>query len=86
MALVSRHVPEARRPWIAGIYLLGLGLAAAIGPYLGLAFKGVDPRIPFTAASVALAVFVVLLAQASVGSKDHRRTPRLGRHVHSCAS
>jgi Major Facilitator Superfamily len=64
MALVSRHVPEARRPWIAGIYLLGLGLAAAIAPYLGLALKGVDPRIPFAAASVALAVFVVLLAQA----------------------
>src|SRR5207342_3163191 len=67
MALVSRHVPESRRPWIAGIYLLGLGLAAAIAPYLGLGLRGLDPRLPFAAASAALAVFVVLLARAERG-------------------
>jgi MFS family permease len=64
MALVSRHVPEPRRPWIAGTYLLGLGLAAVAGPYAGTTLRSLDPRIPFAAASVALAVFVLLLARA----------------------
>lgn len=63
-AIVARHVPAGQQPWTTSLYLLGLGLASAAGPYLGLALKGVDPRIPFAAASLGLAAFVCALAAA----------------------
>ena len=67
MALVSRHVPESEHPWLAGTYLLGLGVAAALGPYLALTLKGVDPRVPFIAASIAVVAFAAVLTQAERG-------------------
>ncbi|MEO5692645.1 MAG: MFS transporter [Usitatibacter sp.] len=67
LALVSRHAPTPKQPLFAGVYLLGFGLAAAIAPYLGLALKGVDARVPFAVASVALAVLAMLLAHAERG-------------------
>src|SRR5262249_55545358 len=42
-------------PWLAALTLLGLGLASALAPYLTLVLRGVDPRWPFAAASLALA-------------------------------
>jgi len=67
LALVSRHAPTPKQPLYAGVYLLGFGLAAAMAPYLGLALKGVDARVPFAVASVALAVLAMLLAHAERG-------------------
>ena len=74
LALVSRHVPESANSWIAGVFLLGLGIASGLAPYLTLTLKGVDPRIPFGLVSLALALFTVLLAQAerSYVAKDAR--------------
>jgi hypothetical protein len=46
------------------MYLLGLGVAFGLAPFLALALKGVDPRIPFAASSIALAAFALLLARA----------------------
>jgi hypothetical protein len=34
--------------------LLGLGIAAALSPYLALKLRGVDPRLPFALSSLAL--------------------------------
>ena len=62
--LMSRHADASRRSWVAGLYLLGLGIASALAPYLGLSLKQVDPRIPFAAASIALASVAVALAHA----------------------
>lgn len=67
MALVSRHIPESKQPWHAGLYLLGLGIASAVAPYLALQLKGVDPRIPFAVSSVAVATFAWALAIAERG-------------------
>ena len=64
MALVSRHVPESGNAWVAGVFLLGMGVASAAAPYLSLTLKGVDPRVPFAIVSVALALFALVLAQA----------------------
>ena len=64
LALVSRHVPESKQPWVAGMFLLGTGVAAGLAPYLALMLKGVDARVPFVAVSIALALFAWLLAQA----------------------
>ncbi len=36
--------------------LLGLGLASALAPYLGVLLKGVDPLLPFTLSGISLAL------------------------------
>ena len=75
LALVSRHAPESKQPWVAGMFLLGMGVAAGLAPYLTLVLKGVDPRVPFAAASVALAVFAWSLAQAERGYEPKPAEP-----------
>jgi hypothetical protein len=64
LTLVSRHLPESKQPWVAGVFLFGTGVAAGLAPYLTLTLKGMDPRVPFAAASIALAVFARLLTGA----------------------
>jgi hypothetical protein len=54
--LLGRYAPAPRQPWLAALSLFGLGAAAAFGPYLAMALRGVDPRIPFAIASGALGV------------------------------
>ena len=72
LALVSRHVPESKQAWVAGVFLLGMGLATGLAPFLALSLKGVDPRVPFAAASIALAIFALLLTQAE---RQHEPRP-----------
>ncbi|MGE5616528.1 MAG: MFS transporter [Bacillota bacterium] len=73
--IVARHVDLARRSWMAGVYVLGLGLAGAVAPYLGLKLKGVDPRLPFALASIALAVFTFALAHAEADATAAAKVP-----------
>jgi MFS family permease len=63
-ALIGRHVPPARQPWLTAASLFGLGLAGAVGPYLTLTLKGVDPKLPFAISSVVLALLTLGLARA----------------------
>ena len=55
LTLLGRYVAKPAVPWLMGLVLLGTGIASAIGPYLGLALKGLDPRLPFTLAGLSLA-------------------------------
>ncbi len=50
LALLGKHVAKPSRPILVALSLLGLGVANAIAPYLGLHLRGVDPRIPFALA------------------------------------
>ena len=88
LALVSRHVPASDSSWVAGVFLLGMGVAAGLAPYLALTLKGVDPRIPFAVVSIALAFFALLLAQAErrrearpQGPAPSRQPPAGGRYA-----
>lgn len=62
--LIGKHVPMPRQPWLSAASLFGLGLAGAVGPYLTLVLKGVDPRIPFAVSSIVLALVTAGLARA----------------------
>lgn len=53
-ALLARHASAPAIPGLAALTLLGMGLASALSPYLGLLLKGQDPRLPFLLASLAL--------------------------------
>jgi hypothetical protein len=53
MLLLGKYVPPGV-PWVSTLSLVGLGLAGAAAPYLTLGLRGVDPRLPFALASLAL--------------------------------
>jgi hypothetical protein len=56
LALLGKHVARPSRPLLIGLSMLGLGVANACAPYVGLQLRGVDPRIPFVLSSIALAL------------------------------
>lgn len=58
LILLGKYVPAPGVPWVATLSLVGLGLAGAIAPYLTLALRGSDPRLPFALASLALVAAV----------------------------
>jgi len=53
-ALLARHAATPAVPRLAGLALLGMGLAAAISPYLGTLLAAQDPRLPFAISSLTL--------------------------------
>lgn len=53
-ALLARHAGASAMPGSAALALFGMGLASALSPYLGLVLKSLDPRLPFSLASLAL--------------------------------
>jgi hypothetical protein len=73
-ALLSQHAAAPSVPWLSAIVLTGSALAAAAAPYLGLALKGVDPRLPFIVSTLTLVVTVMVLvaAERSVAPVLHK--------------
>jgi hypothetical protein len=49
---------------MVALAMLGLGLAAALAPWLALVLKGQDPRLPFVLASVGVVLAALALAVA----------------------
>ncbi len=67
LALVGRYAAKPTQPLLVGLSLLGLGVANAFQPYLGLTLRGIDPRIPFALSSAALALVTLGLVAAERG-------------------
>jgi hypothetical protein len=63
-ALLSRHAATPSVPWMSALVLLGTCLASALAPYLGLALRGVDPRLPFVVSTATLVATVLALITA----------------------
>lgn len=53
-ALLGRYAAAPSVPWLSALVLSGTALAGAISPYLGVALREVDPRIPFVVSSLTL--------------------------------
>jgi hypothetical protein len=53
-ALLSRYAAAPSVPWLSALVLTGSALAAAAAPYLGVAMRGVDPRLPFIVSTLTL--------------------------------
>lgn len=75
LALLGRHVPRPAQPGMLALSMLGLGLANAAAPWLGLALKGVDPRGPFVLASGVLVLVTLGLARAETTLARRSGTP-----------
>lgn len=56
LVLVGKYAAQPSVPWLSALSLFGLGIAAAISPYLAITLRDADPRIPFVLSSVALAL------------------------------
>ena len=69
-ALLSRYAATPSVPWISAVVLFGTCAASALAPYLGIALRGVDPRVPFITSTLTLAAAVVVLVLA-----ERRVTP-----------
>ena len=63
LVLLTVHAGVPTLPWMNALLLTGLGLGAAIAPYLGIALKNLDPRVPFAVSSLALLVATVGLVR-----------------------
>lgn len=64
LTLLGRHAAKPALPWLVALSLLGLGLSNSIAPYLALALRELDPRIPFLLSSGALALVTFGLVAA----------------------
>ncbi|NEV63854.1 MFS transporter [Thiorhodococcus minor] len=82
-ALLARHAPQPEVPKLAGLALLGMGLAAAASPYLGALLKTLDPRLPFLLASLALLLTAggLILAERGYGSPSAPKPQPAARAV-----
>lgn len=54
--LIGRYAAQPAQPGLLAMLMLGLGVAAAVSPYLGTVLRDIDPRWPFGLASLALAL------------------------------
>jgi hypothetical protein len=54
LMLLGKYARKPSIPYLSALALLGTGIAAAIGPYLTITLRGLDPRIPFALASIVL--------------------------------
>src|SRR4030095_14078022 len=74
--LLSRHAATPSLPWLSALVLTGTAIGSALAPYLGIALRGVDPRVPFVLSSVTLAATVAGLVVAERRCGEASSEPR----------
>jgi hypothetical protein len=61
LTLFGKYGARPSLPFLSALTMLGYGLAGAVSPYLGVAMKGIDPRLPFVISSVVLLITTLAL-------------------------
>ena len=56
LVILGNHTAKPRLPLALALNLSGLALGGAISPYLGVALRDMDPRLPFALSSIVLLV------------------------------
>jgi MFS family permease len=54
LMLLGKYAAKPAIPFLAALAMLGTGVAAAVGPYLTITLRDLDPRLPFAIASIVL--------------------------------
>ncbi|HEY2336612.1 MAG TPA: MFS transporter [Burkholderiales bacterium] len=83
-ALLGRYAATPSLPWLSALVLTGSAIAAAAAPYLGVALRGIDPKVPFILSTLTLVATVVGLVYVerqgvrseTVGEEGAREEPR----------
>jgi MFS family permease len=63
-ALLGRYAAKPALPWLSTLVLTGTAIASAAAPYLGIALRGIDPRVPFLVSTLTLLAAVAGLVYA----------------------
>jgi Major Facilitator Superfamily len=64
LVILAKHTNAHGTSKAIAVYLLGIGLAGAVAPFLGVALKSVSPLLPFALASASLAAVALWCALA----------------------
>lgn len=54
LVILAGHTAKPRLPLVLALNLTGLAVGGAISPYLGVALRNMDPRLPFAISSIVL--------------------------------
>jgi len=71
--LLGKYARKPSIPYLSALALLGTGIAGAIGPYLTIALRDIDPRIPFAVASIVLMLVTLgmITAERRLAAESH---------------
>jgi len=79
LVLIGKYAAKPAQPLLASLSLFGLGIAGALAPYLTMALKDWDPRIPFVVSSLTLELATVGIVWAerrlAAGAAPSAETP-----------
>jgi hypothetical protein len=75
LMLLGKYAAKPSLPYLSSLAMLGLGIAGAISPYLTVTMRTLDPRIPFTLASVVLVLVTFGIITAERRLKEHSAAP-----------
>jgi hypothetical protein len=88
LTLLGKYAAKPAIPYLSSLAMLGMGIASALAPYLGLTLRDIDPRIPFvlSSLSVVLTAFSLAFVERRLAggspSKASQRSPgRLGKQA-----
>ena len=75
LTLLGKHRAKSSIPFLSALAMLGYGLAGAASPYLGVALRNQDPRLPFVISSVVLLITALALSGVERGLKKEPSSP-----------
>lgn len=78
LTLIGKYAAQPSVPWLSALSLFGLGLAGAVSPYLTIALRELDPKIPFalSSAALALATMGIMWAERALAKDASMPAPR----------
>lgn len=79
MNLIGRHAARPAQPGMVALAMLGLGLAAALAPWLAVVLKGQDARLPFIVASFGVCASALAMALAERWARRRPAVPTPAR-------
>jgi MFS family permease len=62
LALLGKFAARPSIPMLSCLVMLGYGIAGAVSPYLGVALRNHDPRIPFVVSTVVLLLTALMMS------------------------
>jgi MFS family permease len=76
LVLLDKYASHSDSRWMSSLWLFGTGMAGALAPYLTVALRDADARLPFVLSSVAVAVSAWALSWAERTLCAKPRAPR----------
>ena len=73
LMLLGKYARKPSIPYLSALALLGTGIAGAMGPYLTITLRDIDPRIPFALASIVLMLVTLgmITAERRLAAEPH---------------